>query len=87
MSDSIVITPFLYSNILMEVYNGLIYLPRGPFKNSYSVALYDFSISTTFFVINPTTMLSSQKYIVRVSLLSNRCSCTISLEFHYSCLI
>jgi succinate-acetate transporter protein len=71
----------------MEVYNDLMYLPRGPFKNSCSVVLYNFVVSTTNSVINPTTMLSSQKSTAHVSLLSTHCSCTISSGFHSSCLI
>ena len=46
MSDVIVINPLLYNKILMEMYNDLIYLPLGPFKNSFSTALYDFIVST-----------------------------------------
>jgi hypothetical protein len=71
----------------MEVYNDLMYLPQGPFKKSCSIALLDFAVSTTNSVINPTTMLSSQKYTTHVNLLSTHCSCTIYSGFHSSCLI
>jgi hypothetical protein len=42
----------------MVVYNDLIYLPQGPFRNSYSVALLYFAISTS----NPATMLLALGY-------------------------
>ena len=71
----------------MEVYNDLMYLPRGPLKNSCSAALYDFVVSIANSVINPTTMLSNQKSTAHVNLLSTRCNYVISSGFHYSSLI
>jgi hypothetical protein len=79
-----VITLFLYNKILIEVYNDLIYLPLGPFRNSFSVAFQDFAISTTNSVINPTTISSNQKSIARVNLLLTFYNSTISIGFHSS---
>jgi hypothetical protein len=71
----------------MEVYSDLIYLPQGPFKNSCSVALYEFFVSVANSVINPATMLCNQKSTAHVKLLSTHCSCAVSLGFHFSYLI
>jgi hypothetical protein len=85
MYDSIVITPLLYSSILKEVYNDLMYLPRGPRRNSCSIALYDFFVSTANSVIKPRTILSSQKYIARVNLLFTYCNCSIYTRVQSNC--
>jgi hypothetical protein len=61
MSDSIVITPLLYSSILIGVYNDRMYLPRGPRRNYFSPALYDLVVSIAKSVMKPATILSSQK--------------------------
>jgi hypothetical protein len=87
MSDSIVITPLLYSSILIEVYSDWMYLPLGPRRNSFLAALYDFVVSTTNFVIKSTTILSSQKLITRVNLLFAYCSCWICTGVQSSCRI
>jgi hypothetical protein len=42
-------------------------------------------MSTANSVINPTTILSSQKYIVRVNLLFTCCNCSICTGVHSSC--
>jgi len=57
LSDSIFITPLFYRSILIEVYNDLIYLPLGPRRNSFSIALYDIGVSAANSVINPATIL------------------------------
>jgi hypothetical protein len=44
-------------------------------------------VSTANYVINPATMLSNQKYIVCVNLLSTCCNCSISKKIHSRCLI
>jgi len=84
MSDSIVITPLLYNNILIEVYIDWMYLPQGPRRNSFSAALYEFVVSTEKSIIKPTIILSSQKSTAQVNLLFTCWSFSICIGFHSS---
>jgi hypothetical protein len=77
MSDSIVITPLLHSSILIEVYSDQMYLPLGPRRNSFSVVMYDFVVSTANSVMKPATILSSEKSTAQVNLLFTCCNCWI----------
>jgi hypothetical protein len=63
------------------------YLLRGSHRNSCSVALYDFTVSTTNSVMKPVTILLSQKSIVRVNLLFTYCNCSICTRVQSSCRI
>jgi hypothetical protein len=85
LSESIVITCFLYSIILIEVYIDLIYLPRGPHRNDFSIAMYDFTLVTVNSVINLVGIPSSQKSTVRVNLLLTYCNCSIYTRVHSNC--
>ena len=63
------------------------YLPLGPCRNSFSTALYDFSVSTVNSVIKLATILSSQKLTAQVNLLFTCCSCWICIGVQSSCRI
>jgi hypothetical protein len=63
------------------------YLPWGPCRNSCSDALYDFIVSTTNSIINPTTILSSQKSTTQVNLLFTCCNYSICTGVQSSCRI
>jgi hypothetical protein len=63
------------------------YLPRGPCRNSFSAALYDFVVSTANSVMKPATILSSQKSTARVNLLFTCCNCSICTGVQSSCRI
>jgi hypothetical protein len=71
----------------MEVYSDLMYLPHGLHRNSCSAALYEFIVSTANSVINPATMLSSQKYTMQVNLLFTCCNFSICTGVHSNCQI
>ena len=62
-----VIKPLSYNKILMEVYSDLMYLPLGPFRNSYSTTMYEFVVSTTNSVINLAIIISNQKSTMHVN--------------------
>jgi hypothetical protein len=75
-------TPLLYNSILIELYSDLMYLPQGLCRNSCSTVLYDFVVSTANSVINPATILSSQKSTTRMNLLFTFCNCSICIGVH-----
>jgi hypothetical protein len=87
MYDSMVIMYFSYNKIFMEVYSDLVYLPLGPFINSFSTTVYDFTVSSANSVINPLIILSNQKSTMHVNLLLTCYNYTISIGCHYSYLI
>jgi hypothetical protein len=62
-------------------------LPLGMHRNSFSVALYDFIVSTTNSIIKPTTILSSKKLTARVNLLFTCCNYSICTGVQSSCRI
>jgi hypothetical protein len=60
------------------------YLPQGPHKNSFSAALYDFTISTANSIINLATILSSQNSTVQVNFLFTCCNFSIYTGVQYN---
>jgi len=63
------------------------YLPLGPFKNSYFATVYDFAVSTANSVINPAIILSNQKSTTHVNLLLTLYICAIFSVVHSTGLI
>jgi hypothetical protein len=63
------------------------YLPLGPRRNSFSIALYEFVVSTANSVIKPAIILSSQKSTAWMNFLFTCCNCWICTGVQSSCQI